>query len=166
MSDPNLDKGLQEFLAWNAEQRANGFTTANVLASMHELTRSVRMLSGRVAEHDIRLGEHDDRLDSHGAAIVIIKRRLRQDSNDDEMDTGQFDVAAVKRELAEAKQRRMDSERAKAEDQTWWKRSVIMWVVGALGVVVTTLLTVLVTLAIAGASAPKAMPPTVQAAPK
>ena len=155
MSDPKLDADLQAFLAFNTEQQRAGFTIANVLVAQNNLQTAMRHLGARVAEHDTRLSEHDERLDEHGAAIVTIKRRLRQDSHDDEMDTGNFDVAAVKRELAEAKQKRLDSERAKADDHTWWKRSVIMWIVGALGVIVTTLLTVLVTLAISGAGATK-----------
>ncbi len=160
MTDPKkAEAPLQEFLDWHANQRAQGFTTANVLASMHELQRSMRHLGGRVAQLEEREDAQDERLDSHGAAIVIIKRRLRQDANDDEMDTGQFDVAAVKRELEEAKQRRLDSERVKAEDQTWWKRSVIMWVVGAFAFVATTTVSILITLAIVGASAPKPAAP-------
>jgi hypothetical protein len=165
-----MDEQLKAYLDWKNLERREGFTIANVMAKFHQFEVAQRQHGARLDGHDARFEAydarfdvHEERLDRHGAAIVIIKRRLRTSDDDDDMDTGQFSVADVRRELEEAKRRRLESDRAKAEDQTWWKRSVIMWVVGGLGFIAATTITILMTLAIVGASTPKAPP---QAAPQ
>lgn len=167
-SDPHLDRQLQEFLAASQAEREQGHTIANLRVEMHQFKIGLRTLEGTVLSQGGLLShmrERQERMherqDHQGAAIVIIKRRLRDGEDDDEMDTGQFDVAAVRHELEEQRRRRLDSERVKADDHTWWKRTLILWVVGALGALALITLSALVTLAVSGASskAPSSLRP-------
>lgn len=171
MPPKGVNDELQAFLDWNKSQVAGGYTIANLFVRQEQFATEMR---GALAGHSDQIrglnarvsdGETDrefvhSRLDHHGAAIIAIKRRVRQGADDEEMDTGQFDLAAIQRRIAEQEKKRADSDRAKADDQVWWKRSIIMWVVGCLGVVATTLLTVLVTLAIANSRPPSAERPS------
>ena len=172
--DKRVDDDLKQFLAWKAEEHREGYTIANMMLRqeqfMGEVRRAItgqadqiRNLNGRVAA--VEVDSKDIRLivDEHTVAIGAIKRRVRNGPHDEEMDTGVHQLAAIQARLAEQEQKRRDSERAKAEEVVWWKRSIIGWVAGAIGVVITSLLTVLITLAIANstrnpAPAPRYLP--------
>lgn len=156
----NVNDELQAFLAWNKAQVNEGYTIANLFLRQEQLATELRVmvqgqntqlhnLNARVSDGEVEREQIHARLDHHGAAIIAIKRRVRNGNDDEEMDTGQFDLAAIQRRVAEQERKRADSERAQADNQVWWKRSIIMWVVGGFGVVATALFTVLVTLAIA-----------------
>lgn len=162
--DKRVDNDLQQFLEWNAAQTREGYTIANLMlrqdAFFHEVRRNIKghdhqihHLNGRVA--DVENGGKDLQriVDEHTVAIRAIKRRIRAGSQDDEMDTGVHQLEALQERLAVQEQKRRDSERVKADEQVWWKRTIIMWVAGILGVVATSLLTVLVTMAITNAPA-------------
>lgn len=152
-----LDERLSEYLEEDRRARAQGHTIANVLTEVHGLTKTVRGMNARISALEVDREDVHDRIDTHAAKlthhaseIVTIKRRLRRDDNDEEMDTGRFDVEEIKRELAAVRQRRQDSERAKADEIVWWKRSLIGWLMAVLGFVATTAITILITLAIVG----------------
>ena len=168
-NDPRVDDDLQAFLEWTAQQNRDGYTIANVMLRqeqfMSEVRRGltgqgeqIRHLNGRVAVTEAEVKDLRTTTDEHGAALVAVKRRLRTGPQDEEMDTGVHQLAAIQARLAEQEQKRRDSERVKAEEQAWWKRSIIGWVAGAVGVIITSLVTVLITLAIAN-SAPRNIPP-------
>lgn len=128
---------------------------------VHGHGEQIRHLNGRIAEVETDNSDIHAQLDAQGMAIVAIKRRVRTGPQDDEMDTGVHQLAAIQHRLAEQEQRRKDSERVKHEEQTWWKRSVIGWVAGGIGVIITSLVTVLITLAIANSRPlPPAPPPS------
>lgn len=157
MSDPRLDLQLSEYLDAERRSRAEGHTIANVRIEVHELSRTIKGINARVAALEVGQDDVHDRLDTHAAKIthhaaeiVTIKRRIRSGDDDEEMSTGRFDVEEIKRELAAVRQSRKDSERAKSEEITWWKRSLIGWVALAMGFVASTAITVLITLAILG----------------
>ncbi len=162
--DPRVDDDLKQFLDWNAQQKREGYTIANLMLRQDQFfgevrrmvngqQEQIRHLNGRVASVESDNTDIHEILDQHGAAIVAIKRRVRQGPHDEEMDTGVHQLAAIQERLAEQERKRRDSERVKHEEQVWWKRSIIGWVAGAVGVVITSLLTVLITLAIANSSA-------------
>ena len=177
--DKRVDDDLKQFLEWNAMQAREGYTIANMMARQEqfftEMRRvvngqgeQIRHLNGRVSE--VETDNKDLRLivDEHTVAIGAIKRRVRNGPHDEEMDTGVHQLAAIQARLAEQEQKRRDSERIKAEDVVWWKRSIIGWVAGAMGVVITSLLTVLITLAIANSAGrqPPPIAPAPAAAPR
>lgn len=157
MADPELDRELKAYLEAEKRSKRDGYTIANVLMRVDALVRTVNGVNLRVSALEADRDDVHDRLDTqaatltkHAASIVTIKRRIRRDANDEEMDTGQYDLDEIKRELASIRQKKADSERAKAEDVVWWKRSIIMWVVGGFAFIATTTITILVTLAIVG----------------
>lgn len=157
MAESDLDRELKEYLEGEKRSRREGYTIANVLVQVAALGRSVNGMNLRLSALEADRDDVHDRLDTqaatltrHAASIVAIKRRVRRDDNDEEMDTGQYDLEEIKRELASIRQKKADSERAKAEDVVWWKRSIIMWVIGGFAFIATTTITILVTLAIIG----------------
>ena len=152
MPDPDLDEQLRQFLRSTTNDRREGNTLANVRAELHQIQLVQRGLSGRVAGHDAELEEVHNRLDHHGAALVVVKRRLRSGEHDEEMDTGRYDLGAIRREVEAARARESKRVQAETDQIVWWKRSIIMWVVGGLGAVSLALMVALVTLAIASAS--------------
>jgi hypothetical protein len=159
-----MDDQLKAYLDRHDLERREGFTIANVMSKFHQFevgqrTQDARIdaLESRVDAHDLRFDGLEERADRHGAAIVVIKRRLRTGDDDDDMATGQFNLGEVRRELEEARAKRAESERVKAENSTWLKRQAITWVGAAIGAGLLVILTTLVTLAIAGATHP--LPP-------
>ncbi len=158
MPDPELDAQLRAFLEHNSRDQRNGNTIANVRSEMHQLQVSFRGMNGRVSSLETNLEEVNSRLDNHGASIVVLKRHARKNGADDdrdELDTGNYDLESIRREVERARARESLRVRAETENVVWWKRSIIMWVVGSLGVIAVTLFTALVTLAIANATAPQ-----------
>jgi hypothetical protein len=158
-----INDELQAFLAWNQQQVAEGYTIANVMLAQKQFEGEIRgivsglktqilSVNGRVSDLETDRESVHTRLDHHGAAIIAIKRRVRHGADDDEMDTGQFDLKAIQTRLAEQEKKRAESERVRSDDQVWWKRSIIMWLVGGFGVVAVTLLSVLITMAIANST--------------
>lgn len=174
-----LDSTLQEFLSQQGEDKRLGYTMANLHAQMHEFlrtvhghTREIAGLKSREEEHIERVEQAHDRLDAHRNAIVGVKRHLRHlpatstvrsesEFDKDELNTGNFDIAALTREVNEQRSKRLNSERVKAEEITWWKRNLISLVLGVVGVVATALFSILITLAIAGASSKQSQPASV-----
>ncbi len=159
--DPELDKTLSEFLDDHVKDKRKGYTLANLFAEMNEyrkeqtrLVRRVTDLEESSGERDERTEEAHDRLDAHRGAIVAVKRHLRHVAPkdnaefDEEMDTGKFDVVAIEREVRDLRARRINSDRVKAEEITWWKRNIISLVIGVLGFVAATAITVLITIAV------------------
>lgn len=162
MSDPKLDARLSEYLDDANAQKSRGHTIANLSMGVFQLGIEVRNALARLAgaeallgkhgahlaRHDDEIGEVRERLDEHGHAIRQLKRRNRQGPDDEEMQTGQFDVAAIKRQVDEQERQRRESLRARAEDRVWWKRTIVMWAAGGIGAVALTLLSILLTLAV------------------
>jgi hypothetical protein len=85
---------------------------------------------------------------AHNKLITTLRRRAKTGPDDVEMSTGSFNVAELQRELELSRTRRLESDRVKADEHTWWKRTIILWVVGGSGAVVLIALSALVTLAI------------------
>lgn len=175
-NDKRVDDDLQQFLQWTQQQAREGYTIANLMLKQEqfqgEIRRAVSGLGGQITHLNGRVSaiETDNKdlrvvLDEHGAALVAIKRRVRHGPHDEEMDTGVHQITAIQQRLAEQERKRNESERVKAEDSVWWKRSIIMWVVGGLGFLVTTVLTVLVTIAIANSTTPRTVMPVPVPAP-
>lgn len=163
-SKEQLDASLAEYLSQQSDDKKNGYTIAGLYLKFHEFARTLKVhthdiegLKAREVVRDERVEEAHDRLDAHRQAIVVVKRRLRHSGGesvpsefDEEMDTGSFDIAAIKREVDEQRSKRLMSERARAEDTQWWKRTIIMWLAGGLGFVAVTAITILLTMAISG----------------
>jgi hypothetical protein len=162
MSDPKLDEDLRAYLAHDRAEKAKGHTIANLQMAVYQFDVAMRKVQARTDAHELTLADHESRLDQHGMAIVALKRRNRQGPHDEEMSTGQFDVAAIQRQVAEQERQRRESMMAKAAESAWWKRSIITWVVGGIGVVAMSLLTALVTLAIANHNEPRPAAPIVR----
>lgn len=164
MSDPKLDADLRAYLDEQKRAKGEGHTIQSLRLEVHENSRLTRNAMGMIHGMNARIAvlesnhgelqslteEHGTKLVHHAAELVTIKRRLREGDDDQEMATGRFDVEEIKRELEEVKKRRLESERVRAEEVVWWKRSIIMWVVGALAFVATSTITVLITMAIYG----------------
>lgn len=174
----DLDKTLAEYLAQVAEDKRRGFTVAGLYMQMHEVLRGFKSLARRYDELSDRQDRSDEqsdelrgrideahnRLDMHRSAIVILKRARQVPASEVEpgrgsrpeiefshveLDTGSFDIAAIQREVQEQKLKRLNSERVKADEHVWWKRTLIMWLGGSIGFVVVTAVTILITLALA-----------------
>jgi CHASE3 domain sensor protein len=169
--DPRVDDDLQQFLQWHAMQAREGYTIANMMARQEQFFTEIRNiakgqaqqihhLNGRVSDVERETEEIRRTVDEHGHALVAIKRRVRTGPDDQEMSTGVHQLAAIQQRLAEQEQKRRDSERVKAEEVVWWKRSIIGWVAGGVGVIITSLVTVLITLAIANSRPAPAQPQT------
>lgn len=163
---PVVDAELRDFLQWTEQQKRDGFTLANLFLKFDAFEKQakserdgfrdqIRGLSARTADLENDRDNIHERMDHHGYAIVAIKRRLRNGSDDPEMDTGTFDLVAIQKRLVDQEKKRADSERVRAEDQVWWKRSIIMWLVGGLGALAMMLLTIIITLAISSSSGPR-----------
>lgn len=176
MPDPRIEDDIKLFLEWNAMQARDGYTIANMMARQELFFGEMRTvlegqgkqivhLNGRVAQTERDVEELRRLVGEHGYALVAIKRRVRTGPEDQEMDTGVHQLAAIQARLAAEEAKRRDSERVRAEEVVWWKRSIIGWVAGAVGVVVTSLVTVLVTLAVTNSrpQAPIMMPMPVPA---
>lgn len=154
-----LNRKLQAFLKSFEDDKRNNNTIANVRLEIHQFQSRMKRAESKIESlmqdreniHE-RIEGHDFRLDAHGTALIQIKRRLRTDEHDAEMTTGNFDISAIQREIEENRQKRLNSERAKAEETQWWKRTIIMWVAAALGFVAVTTITILITMAIANSS--------------
>ena len=160
-----LDETLAEFLDQQSQDKRNGYTIAGLHAQMHEFlriqTRQGREIEG-LKEKDLELeekhGDLEKRVDAHRSAIVSVKRVLKKqrpehdDSEfDQEMDTGSFDLATIKRKVEEQEKTREESERVKVENATWFKRHIITISLAAVGAVFLALLTLVIQLAAAGA---------------
>ena len=151
-----LDERLERFLKSFDEDKERGYTIANLYMEVKQFKNEqqrhrarLEYLDSRIDEHTDRINGHDERLDAHGNALIHIKRRLRTDEHDKEMTTGNFDLAAIQREVEDQKIKRMNSERAKAEETIWWKRQIILWIMAGFGFIAVTTITILITLAIA-----------------
>ncbi len=177
--DKRVDDDLKQFLEWNAMQAREGYTIANMMARREQFFGEIRLaikghgeqirhLNGRVSE--VEADTKDIRLivDEHTVTLSAIKRRVRNGPNDEEMDTGVHQLAAIQARLAEQEQKRRDSERVKAENVVWWKRSIIGWVAVGFGFIATQLITVLITMAIANSAGrqPPPLAPAPLAAPR
>lgn len=171
--DKRVDDDIEQFLQWHSQQAKDGYTIANLMLQQEQFRSEVRRFMGGITGQVNHLNErmsqaetnHDDLrgiVDEHTVALSAIKRRVRNGPQDTEMDTGVHQIAAIQHRLAEQEAKRRDSERVAAENIVWWKRSIIGWVAGAVGVVVTSLVTVLVTLAIANS---RPLPPAPAPAP-
>lgn len=167
-----LDHELKQFLDWQKSQAMNGYTIANLMAQQNQFQVELRAeMRQRLQSQDIKIAGQDNKisnvngrlaavetdndnihrtLDLHGTALIAVKRRVRSGPEDTEMDTGVHQLALIQHRLAQQEEARKNSERVKADDVVWWKRSIIMWVVGAFAFVATTAVTILVTLAIIG----------------
>ena len=166
-SDPKskLDETLSEFLDQQSQDKRNGYTIAGLHAQMHEFLRiqtkqgrEIESLKEKDAELEEKHGDLEKRVDAHRVAIVSVKRVLKKqkpdhtDSEfDQEMDTGSFDLATIKRDVEEQKKKRAESERVKADNATWFKRHIITISLAAVGAVFLALLTLVIQLAAAGA---------------
>jgi hypothetical protein len=173
MSDDNkseLDRSLEAYLKQQSDDKQKGYTIAHLHTQMHEFLITVRRHERKLDGHEGDIeelqrdrDEANNRLDAHRDGILGIKRVLKTSGHGvdqefrEEMDTGNFDLASIRREVADQKAKRLHSERVKAEEVTWWKRNLISLVLGAFGVVATALFSILITLAIAGATS-KAVP--------
>ncbi len=169
MPDPRVDDDIKQFLEWNAMEARKGYTIANMMSRQEIFFSEIRTLieghgrqivhlNGRIAEVEREMTELRQTVGEHGYALVAIKRRVRHGPDDQEMDTGVHQLAAIQARLAEQEQKKRESERVKAEDVIWWKRSIIGWVAGGIGVIITSLVTVLITLAIANSRPPPQAP--------
>lgn len=175
-----VDELLKTFLDENATNRAKGFTLANLFiklerwqSELDQVKEELKTLREAQEEYAKIVDEHDDRLTAHRKQIVIGMRDRRERNNasfsGDELDTGQFDVVAIQREVQDLKQRRMNSERIREEKSTWWKRHFITVITGALVSAFGVVLVVILTLAVAGAKQqvnPQINQPTINSPPQ
>jgi uncharacterized coiled-coil DUF342 family protein len=129
----------------------------------------------RLEEQDNKLGEVREladeahaRLDAHRTAIVAGKRVMRTQHHTPEstalpefreaFDTGSFDLREIQKEIESINERKLASDRAKAEEAkekrenaTWFKRHLITISFAAAGTVLAALLVILFQLAVVGA---------------
>ena len=173
-TDPKskLDETLAEFLDQQSQDKRMGYTIAGLHAQMHEFLRVQARTEREIAglkdkdealetNHNNLVEKHvalESRVDAHREAIVGVKRVLKKqqpdkhDSEfDEQMDTGSFDLATIKRKVEEQEKKRAESERVKADNATWFKRHIITISLGAVGAVFLALLTLVIQLAAAGA---------------
>lgn len=164
MTDKDLDKTLAEFLSQQSEDKRQGYTIAGIYIQMHEFIRQQKVMGKDIRnlkeadeahdihfeEQDAKIEEHENRLDAHRTAIISVKRILRQQPQvngseefHNEMDTGTFDIAAIQRKLNEQEKKRMESERVKAENATWFKRHLITISSTALGTIIVAAISIL-----------------------
>ena len=179
--DQRVDNEIEQFLAWSASQAREGYTIANLMlrqeqffiemrsranaqdSKIHGQDTKFHNLNGRVSELENSRDELYGIVGEHGTALVAVKRRIRTGPHDQEMDTGVHQLVAIQQRLAEQERKRSESERVRAEDVVWWKRTIIQVVFGIIAWVTATALTVLITLAIAGNNS--AAKPTANSAP-
>lgn len=160
MTDPRVDDSLHEFLQWNERERREGYTIANVLLAMDALAKTTQ---AAVHDIDVKVDRQradcqaamvsvHERLDEHQIRILRLTRRARAGSHDVEMDTGNFDLLEIKKEIETQRSKRADSERVKQENAVWWKRTVVLWAAALFGTLLVALLTFTASLAVSGAS--------------
>lgn len=134
MGDPELDRKLQSFLEETERERRHGHTIANLRMEINSLRSDVQEVATEQRLQKLRL-------DRHGRDIHAIKRHLEW--HDDDMDTGQHQVADLQRAL----QQKENELKERRDSGIWWKRQKWQWLVAALGAIalvgITTTLGVL-----------------------
>jgi septal ring factor EnvC (AmiA/AmiB activator) len=129
MGDPRLDAKLADFLSAFERDQNQGNTLANVRLDMHALRLDVQELTTQQQLTKMRV-------DRHGRDIAAIKNHLSWEG--EEMDTGQHQIADLKKALH-------DQESARRDSGIWWKRQRWQWFAAALGAVAVLVLNTLVT---------------------
>jgi len=184
MPDPKskLDETLAEFLDQQSQDKRMGYTIAGLHAQMHEFMRAQERITREIADlkesdedqkksHEELVERHEDlekRVDAHRGALVFVKRVLKKSRSgdtekdpefDEQMNTGSFDLATIKRKVEEQEKKRAESERVKADNATWFKRHIITISLGAVVAVFLALLTLVFQFAAAGAKQQLMTPP-------
>lgn len=160
MTDTKVEDSLHEFLQWTERERREGYTIANVLLAMDVLAKqsreAIKTLDTKVerqrAECQSAMEGVKERLDEHQTRILRITRRVRTGTHDFEMDTGNFDLVDIQKEMAAQRSKRADSERVKQENAVWWKRTFVLWIAALLATFLVAVATYVTSLAISGAS--------------
>lgn len=124
-SDPRIDLRLKAFLDDKDEEKANGYTVANLFLE-------IKQVSIVVDEMNSELRLLKSRVDRHGRNIAAIKQQIDMDS-DSSMDSGLHVVEDLKKQLAK-----------KEEEHQWWRRSAVKWIVGGIAWIATTIAATLV----------------------
>lgn len=137
----DLDRQLQKFLQEANQDRAKGFTLANIVLKLNALTNAIAELRSEV--ESIR-----SRVARHGREIKELKLLAKYEG---EPDTGQHNVDDLKREVERVRAEREAERHQKEADGVWWKRQIVVWVVAAVGAIALMLGSVIVTLAISHA---------------
>ncbi|SRR5258708_3938622 len=123
-SDPRIDTRLKAFLDDKDQDKAEGYTNANILLEVKQLAIVVDEI---VTEQRVQR----QRSDRHGRNIAAIKQHIDMES-DSSMDSGLHVVEDLKKELAR-----------KHDEHLWWKRSAVKWFVAGFAWVVTTVIATL-----------------------
>lgn len=140
MSDSFLDKQLKEFLDGVNREKAKGYTNANIILK-------VEQCYAQVAEQNTRIDHVEHRLDRHGREIKQIKQRIEYDG---EPNTGEHSIAHIQREVDRQRIEHDLEKKAKQEEVVWWKRQITMWIVAAVGFVAIQVISVVVSVLLAG----------------
>jgi hypothetical protein len=160
VTDSKVEDSLHEFLQWTERERREGYTIANVLLAMDALAKqsreAIKTLDSKIEkqrlEQQVEMEGVKERLDEHQARILRITRRVRKGSHDFEMDTGNFDLLDIKKEIEQQRAKRVDSERVRHENAVWWKRTVVLWVAAICATLLVATLTFVASLVVSGAS--------------
>ena len=119
-SDPRIDARLKAFLDEKDHEKAEGYTAANILLEVKQLSLAVDEIA---SEQRVQR----QRSDRHGRNIAAIKQHIDM-GPDSTLDSGLHVVEDLKKELAK-----------KHEAELWWKRSAIKWIVAGIAWLATTI---------------------------
>jgi hypothetical protein len=133
MPTKNTDELLKEYLEKRGTEESQGYTLQNVLLAQNEMVRLYKELKAGHVNHELRLNRH-------GQEIRSIKGVLRDkgiyDDGFGDVDTGQYQIADLRRAVAESQAKEHEAEARRLDSVIWWKRSAITWVVGGIGALV------------------------------
>ncbi len=149
-NNPELDDRLKSFLDDAHREKTAGFTLANLALKVEGLSAHLAVVLptlDALKATDKRLegliGTHDTRLDRHGREIKSLKKQLEYEG---EPDTGSYELASIQREVEKQRAERDAERRANQDEVVWWKRQIVSWIVGAIGVIALQILAALITL--------------------
>lgn len=131
-SSPDLDKQLKEYLDNAQREREGGYTLEGLYREVADFkcvqNERNRQFDELAAEHKaLRL-----RVDRHGRDIRDLKAHV-YNRDAEEFDTGVHQVDDLKRHLAAREAELAETRKAKADEESWWKRKKVEWTAAAIG---------------------------------
>lgn len=127
-----LDDQLMEYLAAQQEERAAGNTVGNLRNDVLNVKMELHAIRNETGETNAELKLVRLRLDRHGRDIRDLKATVYH-KDPDEMDTGSYQVADLRKHLAEKEAELKERRDEQKSETVWWKRQKIQWAAAALG---------------------------------
>lgn len=144
MSDPSIERQLQEFLAWQERARKENKTIESLHDKQDDMMRTLK----RVTRDRL---EDRETIRRHGRAIKTLQHQvgLLTEASPSvphwhppkEEVTATHSVTALAKAQAELEERIDAYEERRVEEETWWRRQRWVWAVGAFGAFLAIVMT-------------------------